>query len=73
MIHMANQIALYFSGYSHEEAVAGVADHLKKFWERRMMDQLLKHYASGGAGLHELVKEALQTMTVAKGSVQTKA
>ena len=59
MIHMANQIALYFAAYPHDEAVAGVLDHLQKFWERRMKDQLLQHAASGGAGLHELVKEAV--------------
>jgi len=59
MIHMANQIALYFAAYPHDEAVAGVQDHLQKFWERRMKDQLLQHAASGGAGLHALVKEAV--------------
>ena len=59
---MANQIAEYFTPYPHEEAVAGVADHLQKFWERRMKDQLLQHAASGGAGLHELVKEAIVQM-----------
>ena len=59
MIHMANQIAAYFAAYPHEEAVAGVKDHLKRFWERRMKDQLLQYAASGGAGLHELVKEAV--------------
>ena len=58
MIHMANQIAQYFAAYPHEEAVAGVADHLKKFWERRMKDQLFQYLNSGGAGLHALVKEA---------------
>ena len=59
MIHMANQIALYFASYPHDEAVAGVKDHLEKFWERRMMDQLLAYAASGGGGLHELVREAV--------------
>ena len=29
MVHMANQIAMFFASYPHEEAVAGVTDHLK--------------------------------------------
>jgi hypothetical protein len=33
MVHMANQIALFFASYPHDEAVAGVADHINKFWE----------------------------------------
>jgi formate dehydrogenase subunit delta len=58
MVHMANQIALFFAGYPRDEAVAGVADHLKKFWEPRMRRQLLDHLARGGDGLHPLVREA---------------
>jgi len=60
MVHMANQIALFFAAYPHDEAVAGVADHLKKFWEPRMRRQLAAHLATGGADLHPLVIEAAQ-------------
>jgi len=60
MVHMANQIADFFAAYPHEEAVAGVADHLKKFWEPRMMRQLHEYIAKGGEGLHALVLEAAQ-------------
>ena len=45
MVHRANQIALFFAGYPHDEAVAGVADHFKKFWERRMRDQIIAYVA----------------------------
>jgi len=62
MVHSANQIALYFASYPHEEAVAGVADHLQKFWERRMRKQLLEYAAQGGAGLHALVLEAVHRL-----------
>jgi formate dehydrogenase subunit delta len=58
MVHMANQIALYFAPYPHDEAVAGVTDHLQKFWEPRMRRQLHEYVAKGGGGLHELVLEA---------------
>ena len=31
MVHMANQIALFFASYPKEEAVAGVTDHFQKY------------------------------------------
>jgi formate dehydrogenase subunit delta len=62
MVHMANQIAQYFASYPHDEAVAGVTDHLKKFWERRMRDQIIRYVADGGGGLHELALEAVKRL-----------
>jgi formate dehydrogenase subunit delta len=64
MVHNANQIALFFAGYPHEEAVAGVANHISKYWERRMRDQIEKYVAEGGSGLHGLVLEALKKLQV---------
>lgn len=63
MIHRANQIALFFAGYPHDEAVAGVTDHLKRFWERRMRDQIIAYVANnGGQGLHQLALEAVKRL-----------
>jgi formate dehydrogenase subunit delta len=64
MVHNANQIALFFASYSHEEAVAGVANHFSKYWERRMKDQIQQYVADGGSGLHPLVLEALERLRV---------
>jgi formate dehydrogenase subunit delta len=58
MVHMANQIALNFAAYPHDEAVANVTTHLRQFWEPRMRKQLHAYVANGGSGLHELVLEA---------------
>ena len=63
MVHMANQIAQFFASYPHEESVAGVANHLQKFWERRMRLQLHEYIAQGGAGLNSLVIEAEKRLT----------
>ncbi|HUC61047.1 MAG TPA: formate dehydrogenase subunit delta, partial [Alphaproteobacteria bacterium] len=60
MVHMANQIALYFASYPKDEAVAGIADHLKKFWEPRMRRQIVDYVAAGGQGLHALVPDAVR-------------
>jgi len=63
MIHRANQIALFFASYPHEQAVMGVTDHLKKFWERRMRDQIIAYVEkNGGQGLHELALEAVKRL-----------
>jgi len=62
LIRMANQIATYFSAYPHDEAVAGVADHLAHFWEPRMLVAIKAHVAKGGEGLHALVPEAVRRL-----------
>jgi formate dehydrogenase subunit delta len=62
MVHKANSIAQYFAAYPREEAVSGVADHLRKFWEPRMRKQLFEYLGGGGAGLHELVLEAAKRL-----------
>jgi formate dehydrogenase subunit delta len=62
MIHMANQIALFFQSSPQDEAVAGVASHLKQFWEARMLRQLQAYIAEGGDGLHGLVLDAAKTL-----------
>lgn len=60
MVHKVNQIALFFASYPRDEAVAGIADHLLKFWEPRMLRQIQDYTASGGANLHALVPEAVR-------------
>jgi len=62
MVHRINQIALFFAGYPHDEAVAGVTDHLERFWERRMRDQIIAYVERGGTGLHELALEAVKRL-----------
>lgn len=65
MVHNANQIALFFANYPHDEAVAGITNHFSKFWERRMREQIQKYVAEGGSGLHPLVLEAVERLKVA--------
>ena len=63
MVHLVNQIALFFQSYPHDEAVAGVADHVKRFWPVRMRQQLFEYIEEGGTGLHALVPEACLALT----------
>ena len=58
MVRMANQIAGFFKGYPHDEAVKEAATHLNNFWDPRMRRQLFAHLAAGGEGLDPLIIEA---------------
>lgn len=62
LIHMANQIADFFKAYPQEEAVAGVAGHLRQFWNPHMRGQILNHLEAGGEGLHPLTAAALKSL-----------
>lgn len=61
LVHMANQIGDFFSAYpNREDALEGIANHIRKFWEPRMRLKLLQALDQGSAeGLSELVTQAL--------------
>ncbi|MBY0383446.1 MAG: formate dehydrogenase subunit delta [Xanthobacteraceae bacterium] len=59
LIYMANQIGKFFESQGHDKEVAGVADHIRKFWDPRMRKQILAHFDAGGAGLDPNVREAV--------------
>ena len=58
LIRMANQIGTFFKSKPHEEGVAGVAEHINKFWEPRMRRQFFQVVDTGGDGLLPIVMEA---------------
>lgn len=58
LVYMANQIATFFKTQPQNEAAAGVASHISKFWEPRMRRQLFEIIEGGGGGLDPLVLEA---------------
>ena len=58
MVRMANQIADFFKGYGHDEAVKEIANHLNNYWDPRMRAHLFAHLAKGGEGLSPLIIEA---------------
>ena len=61
LIQMANQIGDFFEAYPNKtEAIDGIANHIKKFWEPRMRMQLLESIEQGQTGdLSELVLQPL--------------
>ncbi|MEY2687324.1 MAG: hypothetical protein RL375_1522 [Pseudomonadota bacterium] len=60
LVRMINRIGEFYAAYpDRAEAVAGIADHVRKFWEPRMRRQLYAHLdgPAAGEGLNDLVRE----------------
>jgi formate dehydrogenase subunit delta len=66
LVHMANQIAVFFRSAPHEEAVAATADHPRKFWEPRMRRQIALHLQEDGDDLSEIARAAVAQLPEAK-------
>jgi formate dehydrogenase subunit delta len=65
LVTMANQIATFFASQpeAEAEAVAGIENHIRKFWDPRMRGKILGLRAAGGDGLHPLAREAIDRLT----------
>jgi formate dehydrogenase subunit delta len=62
LIEMANQIGMFFDSLpDREEALTGIAEHIRKFWEPRMRRTLLAALDDHAeeAGFSEIVVAAL--------------
>ena len=65
LVYMANQIGKFFQSQGHHQEVAGVADHIRKFWDPRMRKAIFAHLDAGGAGLDPNVLEAIESLKAA--------
>ncbi|MGC1448341.1 MAG: formate dehydrogenase subunit delta, partial [Xanthobacteraceae bacterium] len=45
-----------------ESAVTGTAEHIKKFWDPRMLAAIFAHLDNGGAGLDPAVRQAIERL-----------
>ena len=66
LVMMANQIGKFFAPQKTVDPVAGIADHLEKFWDPRMRSAIIHHLAKGGAGLDPPVREAVSRLKAPK-------
>jgi formate dehydrogenase subunit delta len=61
LIKMANDIGDFFKAEPNRaDGVVGIANHIQRFWEPRMREQILEYAARDGSELAELVREALK-------------
>jgi formate dehydrogenase subunit delta len=71
LVYMANQIGKFFQSQGHDKEVAGVTDHIRKFWDPRMRKGIYAHLDAGGAGLDPNVLEALVVLRKADTQISS--
>ena len=63
LVAMVNDISRYFAAEPDSAfGAAGVADHLKRFWEPGMRKQIVAHLGAGGEGLEPLAKKGVEKL-----------
>jgi formate dehydrogenase subunit delta len=63
LMRMANDIGNFFRAQpSREEAIAGIANHIKSYWTRRMREKIFLQMAQDEGALDELPREALRRL-----------
>ena len=62
LVRMANQIAVFFASQPQDGAEAGVADHIRSFWNPLMRRDIYAHLDQGGEGLDPLALSALKLL-----------
>ena len=63
LVKMANDIGDFFRAEPERaDAVAGIADHIQRFWDPRMRRAIIAHLKEGGDGLSELARAAVTTL-----------
>lgn len=64
LVKMANDIGHYFRAEPlREDAVAGITNHIVRYWTKRMREKIAAHIRQGGdAELDDLPREALRRL-----------
>jgi formate dehydrogenase subunit delta len=67
LAYMANQIGHFFESQKPELAVAGIEDHILKFWDPRMRKAIVAQLTDGSIELDPPVRQAIERI---KGRIQ---
>ena len=62
LVTMANQIATFFATQPQADAVAGIENHIRKFWDPRMRAKISALAAGDGQGLIPLARAAIDRL-----------
>jgi formate dehydrogenase subunit delta len=65
LVYMANQIGKFFASQGPDLAVAGTAEHIRKFWDPRMRAAIFAYLDTGGTGLEPTVRQAIERLKAA--------
>jgi len=66
LVYMAKQIGKFFASQGPEQAAAGTADHIKKFWDPRMRAAIYEYVEAGGRGLDLSARRAIELLKEAE-------
>jgi formate dehydrogenase subunit delta len=67
LVRMANQIAANFDyGPDKSKAVAGVVDHIRRFWSPMMREEIIGYGDDGAIKLTEISKQAVEELAKEK-------
>jgi formate dehydrogenase subunit delta len=69
LVYMANQIGKFFAHEGPDKGAASIADHIKKFWDPRMLKTIFAHLDAGGAGLDPITLKGLKELKDASAPV----
>lgn len=70
LVTMANDIGNYFRIQPREEAIAGIATHIKRYWTARMRQKLDAYLAQGHNDLDELPRAAVDRLNAETQAAQ---
>jgi formate dehydrogenase subunit delta len=75
LVKMANDIGNFFRAEPmREDAVAGIANHIDKFWTKRMREKMNAHLKKAGdSGLDELPREAIRRLNASQTAAPPQA
>ena len=63
LVRMANDIAANFDcGLDRARELAGVVDHIERFWSPYMLDTMARQMQAGDIGLSDLAEQALKEL-----------
>jgi formate dehydrogenase subunit delta len=60
LAYMANQIGRFFESQKPDLAVAGIEDHILKFWDPRMRKAIVAQLTEGSIELDPPVRQAIE-------------
>ncbi|MFL5254152.1 MAG: formate dehydrogenase subunit delta [Rhodopila sp.] len=62
LAYMANQIGRFFQSQKNARAAELIEDHLRKFWDPRMRQEIVTQLAEGRITLDPPVREAVERL-----------
>lgn len=62
LVAMVNDIGNYFRAQGRDEAIAGIANHIKRYWTPRMRQKLNAYLSQGNSGLDDFARAAIDRL-----------